>query len=79
MLLRRQTAFVQTFAAVLDFEPKRAGYEAGLVLWWDTHSFASIGVTLTSEGRILKIKTPTDVPDAFEVCARSLRTKGLAR
>lgn len=71
MLLRRQTAFEQVFSVVLDFKPKKVGYEAGLVLWWDMHSFASVGVTLTSTGkRALAFKTPTDVPDGFEVSLR---------
>ena len=68
MLLRRQTAFEQVFSVVLEFEPKKAGYEAGLVLWWDIHSFASVGVTRTSTGkRSIIFKTPTETPDHFEV------------
>lgn len=68
MLLRRQTAFGQICSVVLDFEPKKVGYEAGLVLWWDMHSFASIGVTLTPDRRkSIIVKTPTDVPDGFKV------------
>ncbi|KAI9046734.1 hypothetical protein LZ554_009472 [Drepanopeziza brunnea f. sp. 'monogermtubi'] len=67
MLLRRQTSFEQSFSVRLDFAPTRVGYEAGLVLWWDMHSFASIGVTLTFDGRrVLKVTTPTDTADAFK-------------
>ncbi|PVH76169.1 glycoside hydrolase family 43 protein [Cadophora sp. DSE1049] len=67
MLLRRQTAIEQLFSVLLDFEPNKAGYEAGLVLWWDMHSFASVGVTLTSTGkRSIIFKTPTNTPDQFE-------------
>lgn len=68
MLLRRQTSFQQQFSVDLDFNPTKAGYEAGLVLWWDMHSFASVGVTLNASGeRVIVIKTPTNVPDVFEV------------
>ncbi len=68
MLLRRQTAFEQTFSVVVDFEPKKVGYEAGLVLWWDMHSFASIGISFTPQGRrSIIVKRPTDAPDRFEV------------
>lgn len=68
MLLRRQTAFEQIFSVVLDFQPKKTGYEAGLVSWWDMHSFASVGITLTSTGkRAIILKTPMDVADKFEV------------
>lgn len=68
MLLRRQTAFEQVFSVLLDFEPKKVGYEAGLVLWWDMHSFASVGVTLSSTGeKAIIFKTPKDVPDQFDV------------
>ncbi|KAH6716512.1 beta-xylosidase [Leptodontidium sp. MPI-SDFR-AT-0119] len=77
MLLRRQTAFEQVFSVVLDFKPKKVGYEAGLVLWWDMHSFASVGVAFTSTGkRAIAFKTPTDVPDGFEEHLHPLEHEG---
>lgn len=46
MLLRKQTAYHQTFTANLSFAPSRVGYEAGIVLWWNQFSYATVGVTL---------------------------------
>lgn len=46
MLLRKQTSYTQTFETTLDFTPSRPGYEAGLVLWWNVFSYATVGVTL---------------------------------
>lgn len=46
MLLRKQTAYAQSFEATMAFEPSKAGYEAGIVLWWNQFSYATIGVAL---------------------------------
>lgn len=46
MLLRKQTAYDQTLEAVMTFTPSRTGYEAGMVLWWNQYSYATIGVAL---------------------------------
>lgn len=46
MLLRKQTMYEQSFGVTLEFNPSRVGYEAGLVLWWNQFSYATIGVTL---------------------------------
>jgi hypothetical protein len=45
MLLRKQTALSQYFGTKLDFQPSRAGYEAGVVVWWSMYSYASAGIT----------------------------------
>lgn len=45
MLLRKQTAINQSFQATLEFRPRKAGYEAGIVVWWSMYSYASIGLT----------------------------------
>jgi hypothetical protein len=45
MLLRKQTALSQHFGAEMDFLPSKAGYEAGIVVWWSMYSFASAGIT----------------------------------
>lgn len=46
MLLRKQTAYYQTFETKMTFSPCRIGYESGIVLWWNQYSYATIGVTL---------------------------------
>lgn len=65
MLLRKQTSFNQLFQAVLDFEPSRIGYESGIVVWWNSYSFASIGIIKSlnaqeGNGRTLILRVPTD-------------------
>ncbi|CAM1503611.1 Fc.00g012020.m01.CDS01 [Cosmosporella sp. VM-42] len=44
MLLRKQTSYNQTFRTRLEFKPKVRGYEAGVVLWWNQFSYATLGV-----------------------------------
>lgn len=46
MLLRKQTTYDQSFSVTLEFNPSRVGYEAGIVLWWNSFSYATVGVTL---------------------------------
>ncbi|KFY92775.1 hypothetical protein V498_04745 [Pseudogymnoascus sp. VKM F-4517 (FW-2822)] len=65
LLLRKQTTFQQRLQAVLNFQPSKAGYEAGIVVWYSLFSYASIGVTIASEGpdagkRVLLLRSPTD-------------------
>ncbi len=45
MLLRKQTALNQQFGAKMRFKPGKAGYEAGIVVWWSMYSYASAGLT----------------------------------
>ena len=45
LLLRKQESFHDHFSATLDFRPSRKGYEAGVTVWWNMYSFASIGIT----------------------------------
>lgn len=45
MLLRKQTAYDQTFETTMTFDPSRTGCEAGIVLWWNQYSYATIGMT----------------------------------
>lgn len=45
MLLRKQTSYFQTFEVTMEFDPRRVGYEAGIVLWWNQFSYATVGVT----------------------------------
>lgn len=46
MLLRKQTSYAQLFTATMEFNPTQVGYEAGIVLWWNQFSYATVGVTL---------------------------------
>jgi hypothetical protein len=45
MFLRKQTALSQHFGAKMNFRPSKAGYEAGIVVWWSMYTYASAGVT----------------------------------
>jgi hypothetical protein len=45
MFLTKQTALSQHFGAKMNFRPSKAGYEAGIVVWWSMYSYASSGVT----------------------------------
>jgi hypothetical protein len=56
MLLRKQTSYNQVFRAKMEFKPTVRGYEAGVVLWWSQHSYASLGV-VASERDDGKIET----------------------
>jgi hypothetical protein len=82
MLLRKQTTFQQLFQAVLDFQPSKAGYEAGIVVWYSLFSYASIGVTVASEGpdagkRVLQLRLPTDKIGVTSVSCCSVFTNYL--
>ncbi|KAJ9133012.1 Non-reducing end alpha-L-arabinofuranosidase BoGH43B [Pleurostoma richardsiae] len=64
MLLRKQTDYRMAFSGRMEFHPKKAGYEAGLVLWWSQFSYATVGLTAVehADGRvvtILQCRTPT--------------------
>ncbi|KAF2223358.1 glycosyl hydrolase [Elsinoe ampelina] len=45
MLLRKQSEYTDSFHAKMQFSPSRPGYEAGVVLWWNQFSYATIGLT----------------------------------
>lgn len=57
MLLRKQSSYAQLFEATMRFSPSRAGYEAGIVLWWNQFSYATVGVTLAELPGGEKVKT----------------------
>lgn len=44
LLLRKQSSYLDTFKAKLSFNPRRAGYEAGVTLWWNQYIHASVGI-----------------------------------
>ncbi|KAG5758300.1 hypothetical protein H9Q72_013566 [Fusarium xylarioides] len=56
MLLRKQTSYNQVFKANMEFKPRARGYEAGVVLWWSQHSYASVGI-VASENDDGKVET----------------------
>ena len=45
LLLRKQESYHDRFSAILEFNPSRKGYEAGITVWWSMYSYASIGIT----------------------------------
>lgn len=46
MLLRKQSSYTESFAVRMQFSPRKAGYEAGIVVWWSQYSYATYGLTL---------------------------------
>ncbi|KAI1115731.1 glycoside hydrolase family 43 protein [Nemania sp. NC0429] len=46
MLLRKQSSYTESFEAKMQFNPRKAGYEAGIVVWWSQYSYATYGLTL---------------------------------
>ncbi|KAI0109160.1 glycoside hydrolase family 43 protein [Nemania sp. FL0031] len=53
MLLRKQSSYTESFEVKMQFNPRKAGYEAGIVLWWSQYSYATYGLTLreSSDGK----------------------------
>jgi hypothetical protein len=74
MLLRKQTSYTgEVFRVKMTFNPKRPGYEAGLVLWWNQFSYATIGLTATASldseyEKTVIVRTPTGRPGEMNVC-----------
>ncbi|GAW25769.1 putative xylosidase arabinosidase [Rosellinia necatrix] len=46
MLLRKQSSYAESFEAKMQFRPRKTGYEAGIVIWWNQYSYASYGLVL---------------------------------
>lgn len=72
MLLRKQASYSDAFHARMQFSPRKAGYEAGLVLWWSCFSYAAIGITrveLQDGNEELQVvaRRPTGVAGKVEV------------
>ena len=73
MLLRKQTSYAgEVFRVKMTFEPTKRGYEAGLVLWWNSYSYATVGLTaVEGQGsRLAKavvVRTPTGRPGVMKV------------
>ncbi|KAJ6265043.1 Beta-xylosidase [Drechslerella dactyloides] len=68
MLLQRQTRANIVWTAELDFYPNSRNYEAGTVVWWNSYTFASIGVRFDplTRRRYLVTKQAVDGQGAFE-------------
>lgn len=55
LLLRKQESYYDEFCAEMDFRPSHKGYEAGVTVWWNMFSYASIGVTAADvDSRIVR-------------------------
>lgn len=73
MNVRKQTAYHQTFTATMSFAPTKVGYEAGIVLWWNQFSHATVGVTRTKvaggpAATTVVRRSPTGRAGAINVC-----------
>ncbi len=64
MLLRKQTSYNERFRASLAFSPRKVGYEAGIALWGNQYSYATVGVTRVAlknatQGLTIVFRAPT--------------------
>lgn len=73
MLLRKQASYTESFEAKMQFNPRKAGYEAGIVVWWSQYSYATYGLTL--RGRLdgeqvlaMASRVPTGRAGEITVC-----------
>jgi hypothetical protein len=57
MLLRKQLSYRESFQVTMLFNPRKAGYESGLVVWWSEYSYAAIGVTVVEPSDGFEIRT----------------------
>ncbi|KAF6837966.1 Non-reducing end alpha-L-arabinofuranosidase BoGH43B 2 [Colletotrichum musicola] len=81
MLLRKQTSYNETFQATMHFNPSRAGYESGIVVWWSQYSYATIGIAgvQQDDGTVIPTvitREPTGKVNELEVRRVSLRNLG---
>lgn len=73
MLLRKQTSYSgEVFRAKMTFNPRKLGYEAGLVLWWSQYSYATVGLTASADPglgaeKTVIVRTPTGRPGEMTV------------
>ncbi|KAF4551803.1 Hypothetical protein D9617_12g036930 [Elsinoe fawcettii] len=77
MLLRKQSEYTDSFHAKLHFAPSRRGCEAGVVLWWNQFSYASLGIARVKDAQgkesiVLTSKIPTGQPGAHETQTTAL-------
>lgn len=74
MLLRKQESYLESFHVKLQFMPKKAGYEAGIAVWWNMYSYASIGIAAVCQPngevvRTIVCRQPTGKAGEFNVRA----------
>ncbi len=73
MLLRKQTSYTgELFRVKMIFNPSKPGYEAGVVLWWNQFSYATVGLTAAVEPgadykKTVMVRTPTGRPGEMKV------------
>ena len=73
MLLRKQTSYAgEVFRVKMTFDPRKRGYEAGLVLWWNSYSYGTVGLTAvegegTDLAKAVIVRTPTGRPGVMKV------------
>ncbi|KAJ9130888.1 Arabinanase/levansucrase/invertase [Coniochaeta hoffmannii] len=79
MLLRKQTSYTgEVFQVKMTFNPRRPGYEAGVVLWWNSYSYATVGLTAATEPeaaykKTVIIRTPTGRPGEMRILTQPER------
>ncbi|KAK7206283.1 glycosyl hydrolase [Myxozyma melibiosi] len=73
MLVRKQSAKAMTFTADLDFSPARPTYEAGVVAFWNSFCYFSIGIKKDADGyKKLVVTEPVDGKGNFKSHAHAV-------
>jgi beta-xylosidase len=78
MLVRKQSIRDGTWTTRLDFNPSKPTYEAGMVLYWNLYTFASIGVrrAASGAGREIRFTHPDGRTGSFKHSAHPLHYDG---
>jgi beta-xylosidase len=80
MLLRKQTSYTaEVFQVKMTFNPRKPGYEAGVVLWWNQFSYATVGLTAATDpdagyAKTVIVRTPTGRPGEMKVSTLLVRS-----
>ncbi|KAH8906303.1 beta-xylosidase [Coniochaeta sp. PMI_546] len=81
MLLRKQTSYTgEVFRVKMTFNPRKQGYEAGVVLWWNQFSYATVGLTAAADPsagyeKTVIVRTPTGRPGEMKVSTPQYRVE----
>ncbi|KAJ9116512.1 hypothetical protein QFC24_006745 [Naganishia onofrii] len=67
LLLQRQTLLSMDWTTELQFDPQIVGQEAGTCVWLSRDAYASIGISMTAEGRHVVVRYPNKERNGFEV------------
>ena len=71
LLIQKQKAFKGLWLTDVEFQPDKAGLEAGVTVWWSRWAFASLGVrgsSLTGGlGKEVVFRYPSVEPEDFKV------------